>query len=149
VLEEALVDYRVHARNTIRENDDRGRIEDNFVLEWHLSENSTRRTAATDILDSFHMLEQNKRASLHLILLFQLWRNANDNDLAKCVALFEDPSHPVMLLAMELSRKEQHRGLNLKARLRKLFWPVLANHKFEGTRLLTNCLALLRWTQKR
>jgi glycosyltransferase involved in cell wall biosynthesis len=149
VLEEALVDYRVHGGNTIRENDDRGRIEDNFVLEWHLCEDSTARASATDILDSFRILEQNKRASLHLILLFQLWRNANDNDLAKCVALFEDPAHPVMLLAMELSRKEQRRGLNLKARLRKLFWPVLVNHKFEGTRLLTNCLAFRRWTQKR
>ncbi len=30
------MDYRVHGRNTIRENDERGSIEDNFVLEWHL-----------------------------------------------------------------------------------------------------------------
>jgi glycosyltransferase involved in cell wall biosynthesis len=145
VLEEALVDYRVHGGNTIRENDDRGRIEDNFVLEWHLCEDSTRRPSATDILDLFDILEQNKRASYRLILLFQRWRRANDNDLAKCAALLEDPTHPLMQLALKLIRKERRGSYYLRPVLRRALgehlWSVIADYTVKGIRILQNCLA--------
>jgi glycosyltransferase involved in cell wall biosynthesis len=145
VLEEALVDYRLHGKNTIRENDDRGRIEDNFVLEWHVCADSTRRPSATDIIDLFDVLQQNKRASYRLILLFQRWRRANDNDLTKCAALLEDPGHPLMQLALKLIRTEPGVSNYLKSRLRRAIgehlWSVIADHTVKGARFLQNCLA--------
>jgi glycosyltransferase involved in cell wall biosynthesis len=147
VLEEPLVDYRVHGKNTIRENDDRGMIEDNFVLEWHLCEDSTRRPSASDIFDLFDILEQNKRASYRLILLFQRWRRASDNDLAKCAALLEDPAHPLMQLALKLIRKERRSSYYLKLLLRRALgehlWSVVADHAVKGIRTVQNCLASL------
>jgi glycosyltransferase involved in cell wall biosynthesis len=152
VLEEALVDYRVHGRNTIRENDDRGRIEDNFVLEWRLGADSTKKLSATYILDLFDIIEQNKRVSYSLILLFQRWRRANDNDLTKCAALLEDPEHPLMQLALKLTRKERGGSNYLKSRLRRALgerlWRVIADHTVKGARVLQKCLASMASPRK-
>jgi len=144
VLEEALVDYRVHGSNTIHENDDRGRIEDNFVLEWHCFADSAKRHSTTNIVDLFALLEQNKRVSYSLILLFQRWREANDNDLPKCAALLEDPEHPLMQLALALIRKERSASNYLKVRMRRVLgerlWSVIADHTVRWTRILQNWL---------
>ncbi len=80
------------------------------------------------------------------MLLFQLWRTANDNDLGKCAALFESAEHPLIELALKIVR-EEYRGLNLKTRARKLLgerlWAFLADYKVKQTKLLTNYLASL------
>jgi glycosyltransferase involved in cell wall biosynthesis len=145
VLEEALVDYRVHDGNTIRENDDRGRIEDNFVLEWHLCADSVRKPSGKEIIDLFDILQQNKRASYRLMLLFQRWRKANDNDLARCASLLEDPTHPLMQLALKLVHHERKGSHYLKTLLRracgKHLWSVFADHTVKGIRILENRLA--------
>ncbi|MGO9121797.1 MAG: glycosyltransferase family 2 protein [Desulfomonilaceae bacterium] len=146
VLEEELVDYRIHGRNTIRENDNLGRVEDNFVLEWHVQDELLRISSEADVIQVMDLLKQNKRFCPSLMLLFQLWRTANKNDLHKCVALFEIPGHPLIKLALETVR-EDCGGLNLKTRARKLFgerlWSFFANHKIKQTKFLMNCPASL------
>jgi glycosyltransferase involved in cell wall biosynthesis len=140
ILEETLADYRVHGSNTIRENDERGRIEDNFVLEWHLREESASPGATGDILDLFGALKKNRRTSYSLLLLFQRWRQANNNDLAKCIAIFEDPDHPLMQLALTLVRRENGLPYYLKARLRRALgenlWFAIADHAVKGSKIL-------------
>jgi glycosyltransferase involved in cell wall biosynthesis len=147
VLEQELVDYRVHGRNTIRENDDLGRVEENFLLEWHLSQNCKDTSHATGVVELLDTLKQNRRASLRLILLFQLWRTANDDNLAKCSEIFEDAEHPVIDAALKVIHQD-HRGLRLKARARKMLgerlWFVLADQQPRGARIIENCIALLR-----
>ena len=152
VLDHELVDYRVHGRNTIRENDAMGCVEENFLLEWHLSRTCEETSQAIEVVDLLNTLKQNRRVSLRLILLFQLWRTANDSDLAKCAAIFEDPAHPVIDAALKLLH-EDYRGLRVKARTRKVLgehlWSILADQKARGARIAANCLALLGWSKTR
>jgi glycosyltransferase involved in cell wall biosynthesis len=139
ILEEELVDYRIHGRNTVRENNNLGRVEDNFVLEWHIHNGPKGTSSEADVIRLLDALEQNKRACPRLILLFQLWRTTNSNDLGKCAALFESPGHPLIDLALKVVN-EEYGGLNLKNGAKKLFgertWALFADFKVKKTKLL-------------
>lgn len=142
ILEESLIDYRIHSRNTIRENDALGLVEDNFVLDWHLSRTLKATSSPTGVTQLLDTLKQNKRARFKLLVLFQLWRAANDDDLEKCAAIFRNTDHPLIQRALSTVREE--RGLiHFKTRARKFLgeraWAFLADGMVKGLRLLT-CL---------
>ncbi len=146
VLEEELVDYRIHGRNTVRENDSLGRVEDNFVLEWHVHNDLTASSSEADLIRLMDLLKQNKRVCPRMMLLFEMWRTANDDDLHKCAALFEVQEHPLIKLALEMVH-EDRRGLNLKVRARKLLgeriWALFADCTVKTRKFLMNYLAYL------
>jgi glycosyltransferase involved in cell wall biosynthesis len=147
VLEEELVDYRIHGRNTIREDDDRGRVEDNFVLQWQLF-NDPKRASWESLLDRLALvLEKNNRASLHLMFLFRLWSEANEDDLARCAAPFQDPQDPLIQTALDLIRDEKKES-NLKLGLREFLgeelWALLAHYKAKKNRFLGNFSSSVR-----
>ncbi|MFH0824428.1 MAG: glycosyltransferase [Pseudomonadota bacterium] len=116
VLEEDLVDYRRHAANTIRENDYRGRVEDNFVLAWHLFNSLHEERGDYDLTDWIESIDRNKRACPRLILMFEAWRRLNGGDLVRTAAIFNEPDHPVMQQALRMV--EQGRGT-------RVFWDGL------------------------
>lgn len=105
VLEEELTDYRRHSMNTIAENDTAGLIEDNFVLEWFVSKVFESDQPLLEGPDLLGILEKNGRLDFRLLFIFRLWRQMNDNDLVKCMKVFEDKHHWVLKHCHEELRK--------------------------------------------
>ncbi len=113
IIEEDLVDYRRHPANTIIENDARGRVEDNFVLEWQLFRALSSEPPIMEPGEAVQCLEQNKRVSWQLMVLFEQWRHCNRNDLGKAAAIFEQPDHPLIRYALDVVRRDRP-GWSLK-----------------------------------
>ncbi len=107
VLEEDLCDYRRHPANTIAEGQDAGRVEANFVLEWHLFKNSELGDSVLDPQQASLAVARNPGVCYQLLLLFQAWRQVNGNDLRKSTSLFERFDHPVRQLALRILREER------------------------------------------
>ncbi|MCA1962259.1 MAG: glycosyltransferase [Desulfomonile sp.] len=120
VIEEELADYRRHPTNTISENDAMGRVEDNFVLEWHLTQAFAARRPIMDIEEALRILGRNRRVSYRLLLLFRLWRELNDNDLNRAASIFMSPDHPFMRSARGIVAAEES-GLRPDRLLRRFF----------------------------
>lgn len=119
VIEDELVDYRRHPTNTIAENDAMGRVEDNFVLDWHCAQALAAKPPLLEVADALHILEGNRRVSYRLMLLFRLWRDCNENDLGRAASLFLARDHPVVRAALEIVAAEE-RLINPKGLLHRL-----------------------------
>lgn len=119
VIEEELADYRRHPTNTIAENDALGRVEDNFVLEWHLAQAFAARPPLMDVGDALAALNSNSRVSYRLLLLFRLWRAHNDNDLGRAAEVFLARDHPLVQQALEIVAAEK-RGVGPERLVRRL-----------------------------
>ncbi len=128
VLEEALVDYRRHRTNTIGENDLKGMVEENFVLEWALHRISSGDAPIPDPKEATEILALNTRVCYRLMLLFKLWREQNGNDLERATAFFAGENHSLMDYALGIARKEQGAietaGKFLKRSLAKTWWKL-------------------------
>jgi len=107
VVEEALVDYRRHMANTISENGLRGRVEVNFLLDWHFFQNLSSQNPTIDSSYAFQLLNENRHVCYALIVLFQFWRQLNGNNLTKASAIFSERHHPVMKLAFQILSREK------------------------------------------
>lgn len=110
IIEEDLTDYRRHGKNTISENDDRGRIEDNFVIEWQLFQAIGADEPLITMEDAFYILSENKRVNGRLISLFQIWRQLNNNDLEKAAGIFGEKDNALLNHALELLRSDKGFG---------------------------------------
>jgi glycosyltransferase involved in cell wall biosynthesis len=120
IIEEALVDYRRHPGNTVVQDDDMGRVEDNFVLEWHLFNQFSSESALITLPEATRLLENNKRVNFTLLYIFQLWREMNRNDLTKTLALFEDRGNPLLEYARKIIEQER-KPWDLRPAFRRLF----------------------------
>jgi glycosyltransferase involved in cell wall biosynthesis len=120
IIEEALVDYRRHPGNTVVQDDDMGRVEDNFVLEWHLFNQFSSGSPLIPLPEATRLLENNKRVNFTLLYIFQLWREMNQNDLTNTLALFEDRGNPLLEYARKIIEQER-RPWDLRPALRRLF----------------------------
>ncbi|MEI8182896.1 MAG: glycosyltransferase [Desulfomonile sp.] len=107
VIEEELTDYRRHRGNTIVEDDDRGRVEDNFVLEWQVYHAIKSEQPLITLEQALRILCQNKRINYRLIFLFELWRQINDNDLEKATVIFAEQNNSLLNYALQLLRSDK------------------------------------------
>jgi glycosyltransferase involved in cell wall biosynthesis len=110
IIEEELTDYRRHSGNTIVENDERGRIEDNFVIEWQLFETLKSDEPLISMEDALCILSQNRRVNYELIFLFQIWRQLNRSNLKEAVRIFSEKDNALLNRALELLRKDKGLG---------------------------------------
>jgi glycosyltransferase involved in cell wall biosynthesis len=107
VLDEPLVDYRRHSGNTVTEDEESGRVEANFVLEWHLFRNFVSGNPLVDPRQASAIVDGNPGSCRRLLFLFQGWRQYKGNDLAGTMSLFTTPNHPIRLLALRILREER------------------------------------------
>ncbi len=138
ILEEELVDYRRHQSNTITENEFRGRMEVAFVTEWHLHRNFSERAQEVELLEAMRLLHEKKGVCYRLMLFFELWREANGNDLEKACVTFEDRDHPMMREALRILYEEQG-NLTLRDVVKKLLghrWMRFADYVVKMRRLM-------------
>jgi glycosyltransferase involved in cell wall biosynthesis len=110
IIEEELADYRRHRKNTIVENDDRGRVEDNFVIEWQLFQAFRSDEPLITMEDAFLIISENNRVNGRLIFLFQIWRQLNNSNLEKTVRIFSEKDNTLLSHALELLRKDKGLG---------------------------------------
>lgn len=138
VIEEELTDYRRHSGNTIVENDERGRIEDNFVIEWQIHEALKSGEPPLDLEEVLSVVTKNRRVNYRLILLFQLWRQLNRCDLKEASRIFGEKDNPVLNRAFDLLRRDRGIFDILTAVKRTLghAWPSLADYVAQTEQLL-------------
>lgn len=110
IIEEELTDYRRHGKNTIVENDEMGKIEDNFVIEWQLFQAFKADEPLISMKDAVCLLSENRRLNYQLILLFQIWRQLNHSNLEKVVRIFSEKDNAVVNQAWELLRRDRGLG---------------------------------------
>jgi glycosyltransferase involved in cell wall biosynthesis len=120
VVEEELAEYRRHGSNTIAENDERGRIEDNFVLEWQLSSLLSSGSSVPDLPEAMEILRTHERACYRLMIFFGMWRQSNGNNLRKATEIFAKKDHPVLKHAADILRRDRS-PVDIRVLLKRLF----------------------------
>jgi hypothetical protein len=105
ILEEPLVSYRLHGKNTIWVNQLLARTEMHFLTEWHIFEALSKPEPSLELVEAFEILGGNVLVHWDVICFFQLWRSFNNSDLSKATAIFEERGHPVVQHAMEVLKR--------------------------------------------
>ncbi|MFH0823994.1 MAG: glycosyltransferase [Pseudomonadota bacterium] len=128
-IDEPLTSYRVHASNTIDERPLRLRVEEHFVLEWHLSEALSRKDPRLSAHEAHQVILENPSMNFPLLSFLQLRRTAAECDPAAAAAMFEDPNNPDLIYAMELVERGPTGSISrrqLDAILNTWSWKVTA-----------------------
>jgi glycosyltransferase involved in cell wall biosynthesis len=102
VIEQPLLDYRVHDTNTIEEDLTSVDLEVNFLLAWRMFEefrNGSPRLSPEEVI---RLISQNRRLAPRLFLFFQYMFTSQDIEIDSVLETFLSTDHPIAQYAKQI-----------------------------------------------